>query len=97
MLISSIASLGMTTWMNDCLAELMNHPDVPNLYWALSQLPSRQAMFRRAMDGERSWMIPSVPHLSRARAGEELSADEWRAALEYVSKYLSARGRTKKV
>jgi hypothetical protein len=89
-LISAIVSLGITGWMNDCLADLMNHPDAPNLYWALSQLPSRQAMFRHAMDGERSWMIPSVPHLAKAMAGEELSAEQWRAALAYVGKVIYA-------
>jgi hypothetical protein len=80
----------MTTWMNDCLVQLMNRPESPNLYWALAEYPSRQPMFRRAMDGERSWMIPSVPHLARARAGEPLSADQWRAALEYVAKFVYA-------
>jgi hypothetical protein len=87
-LISAIVSLGMTAWMNDCLAQLMNHPDSPNLYWALSQLKSRQEVFHRAMDGERSWMIPTVPHLAKAMAGEELSAEQWRAALEYIGKFV---------
>jgi hypothetical protein len=83
-LISGLVSLGITSLMNDALTELMNRPDAPNLYWALAEHPSRRAIYRRAMQGERGWVIPSVPYLARVRKGEQLTADQWRAALDYV-------------
>jgi hypothetical protein len=35
------------------LGELLEHPDCPNLYWALSHLPDPLIPTRRAVDGER--------------------------------------------
>ena len=41
MLISGLVSINITSAMNDCLREIMIRPDTPNLYWALSEFPSR--------------------------------------------------------
>lgn len=83
-LISGLVSIAVTGEMNDALARLMNHPESPNLYWALRELPARQEIFRRAMEGERAWVATSVPAFMKLRSGEDLSADEWRDLLAYV-------------
>src|SRR5262249_48758224 len=74
-------SLAITSRMNDVLIELMNHPDSPNLYWALSEFPARRAILRRSWDNEAWWIFYCIPTLQKARAGEELTADQWRTVL----------------
>jgi hypothetical protein len=77
-LVSSLVSLRIMSQMNEALARLMSRPESPNLYWALSGIPARQATFRHAMDTERSFVALSMPSLLKLRNGGELSAPEWR-------------------
>jgi hypothetical protein len=84
-LISGLVSLRMTRMMNDCLIRLMQLPDAPNLYWALSELPSRLGILRNSFDGERlASATASIPYLARFEAGERLSAEQWRAVFRYL-------------
>jgi hypothetical protein len=83
-LVSSLVSLAMTTQMNDALAQLMSRSESPNLYWALSELPSQQEIYRHALDGERSYVVPSTPALMRLRQGEENTPQQWRELLDYI-------------
>jgi len=84
--ISGLVSLNITTMMNDALAELMSRSDSPNLYWALAGVPSRRTILHHCFDGERmSGALFSVPNLARAKAGEDLSAEQWRAICDYVA------------
>lgn len=83
-LLSGLVSLAVTRQMNDALAQLMSRPECPNLYWALAELPDRRSILRHALDGERAWAVPSIPHLTEARAGQQLTAAEWQGILEYV-------------
>lgn len=85
-IISGLVSLAVTGLINDNMAALMSRPDSPNLYWALSEVPPRKPIFRQALDGERAWLVTSVPGLMKLRQGEELSADEWRGLLDYAWK-----------
>ena len=85
-LISGLVSIAITTQMNDALASLMSHPQSPNLYWALAEFPARQSILRHAMDGERAWLTTSIRGLAKLRAGEELSADQWRQLFDEVWK-----------
>lgn len=84
-LISGLVSLRMTRFMNDCLIHLMQHRDAPNLYWALNEFPPRQTVLRNAFDGERlASATASIPDLARFKAGEQLSAGQWRAVFQYL-------------
>jgi hypothetical protein len=83
-LISLLVSLAITSQMNEALATLMDHPQAPNLYWALAGYPQRLPIYRHAMQGERSWIIPSVPNLVRVKNGEELTAQEWRELFDHA-------------
>jgi hypothetical protein len=84
-LVSALVSLKTTAMMNDCLAQLMNRPEAPNLYWALAEYPSRRAIFRRAFDGERQFIAASVPVMTMKVAGEKLTADDWRSVLKTIA------------
>jgi hypothetical protein len=73
--------------MNDALVQLMNRQDAPNVYWALCEYPDRHTtVLRRAMKGERQWWVTATPNYLglQARAGEKLSADQWRQLIDYV-------------
>jgi hypothetical protein len=83
-MVSSLVSLAIMKQMNSALAQLMNRPESPNLYWALCSIPSRQSIFCHSMDSERSFVEPSIPNFMRLRAGEQLSADEWRGLFDQV-------------
>ena len=76
--------------MNDGLWQIMNRPDAPNLYWALSNFPSRKTVFRRAMDGERMWWVAPPINLAKLKAGDEFSASQWRELFDYVDDTLQA-------
>lgn len=90
-LLSGLVSLGMSRMMNDALVRLMNRPDSPNLYWALSELPPRQEILRHAFDGERlSSATSTFPNLARVKAGEEISAAQWHEVLDYIGKLAAA-------
>ncbi|HEY7089455.1 MAG TPA: hypothetical protein VH518_15260 [Tepidisphaeraceae bacterium] len=80
-LVSSLVSIAITTRMNEALVELMNHADSPNLYWALSEFPARRPILRRSWDHEAWWIFYCIPTLQKVRAGQELSAEQWRTAL----------------
>jgi hypothetical protein len=89
-LVSGLVSVGITNLMNDGLWQIMNRPDAPNLYWALSNFPSRKTVFRRAMDGERIWWVAPPINLAKLKAGDEYSASQWRELLDYLAD--SAKG-----
>jgi hypothetical protein len=89
-LISGLVSLAITGSMNDALVQLMNRSDAPNLYWPLSELPARKEILRHAFDGERLASATStLPNLARYKAGDELTAAQWRETLDYVAKLAS--------
>lgn len=89
-LVSGLCALSVDSLMDDAVIHLMNHPNSPNLYWALSELPSRRTVFRRSLDGERQWALTSIPDLARVKAGEQLSgADEWRAIFANVERIIN--------
>ena len=92
LLISGLVSLRVSTMMNDTLAQLMNRPEAPNLYWALSESPSRLTVLRNSIDGERLTSSTfSIPNLATFKAGEELSAEQWRGALDYLVGLIAAQ------
>jgi hypothetical protein len=82
-IISGLVSLSMTSMMDDCLKELMNRPDAPNLYWALSGFPSRRSILSTSLNGESQDWVNGVPNLAQAWRGEDLSAQQWRSVFDY--------------
>ena len=91
-LISGLVSLAVARTMNDGLARAMARPESPNLYWALAELPDRRAVFRRSYDGERRFLLASVPHLAKWKLGQVLTSEEWQAAMAYIRKAVLTDG-----
>src|SRR4029079_9991412 len=91
-LVSGLCALSVNAMMDECVAHLMSRTDSPNLYWALSELPSRRTIFRRSLDGERQWALTSIPDLARVKAGEQLAgADQWRAIFANIKTVIQLR------
>jgi len=88
-LVTGLVSLSITSMMNDCLEVLMNRPGAPNLYWALSEFPSRRATLSVSIDGESQWWVNTIPNLARAWRGEDLSAEQWQAAFDYLGSIIT--------
>jgi hypothetical protein len=77
-MVTALVSDGSTRMMNEALAVLLSHPNSPNLYWAIRELPPRRPTMRRAWDCERSWIFFQSEALKRFDAGESLTAEDWR-------------------
>lgn len=84
-LVSGLVSLGITKLMDDGLQQLMNRPDAPNLYWALSRFPSRKPIFTREIDGDSIWWVALPVNLARLKDGQALSAGEWQSTFDYIA------------
>jgi hypothetical protein len=98
-IVSNMVAIG-TLGRNEALAALMNRPESPNLYWALSDLPARRPILRWAFDSGRLGSTTStVPLLARAKAGEALTNEQWRAVLEAVTELVppDAHGQPREV
>lgn len=87
-LISGLISNVVHGTMTNCVRELMNRPDAPNLYWALVQLPSREAVVRTDLKGERRWVTESLADLNKARLGQTLTAEQWRGIFAFMDDFL---------
>jgi hypothetical protein len=97
-LISGLVSLHITSQMNDAVAQLMNRQDAPNVYWALCEYPDRHTtVLRRAMKGERQWWVTATPNYLglQAKAGEKLSAEQWRQLIDYIWSVVDSNPDTK--
>lgn len=62
-LVSSLVGTTIHSLMNPRVLEWIQQPDAPNLYWALSSLPSPMIDFRRAAEAEMSSIYLSFPEL----------------------------------
>jgi hypothetical protein len=94
-LVSALVSLGMVDTTNGALADLMNRPDSPNLYWALANFPRRKSILR-IDDGRFGVTVGTIPELALVLAGEDLSADQWRHVLDQVRQLAESEWDNKK-
>jgi hypothetical protein len=83
-LVCGLISMSISLQMNECLEQLMNRPDAPNLYWALSEFPNRQSVLSASIDGESQWWVNAVPNLAQAWRGEDISAQQWHEVFNYL-------------
>ena len=76
-LISGLVGIAGETLMLSDLDELVSQPDAPNLYWALSALPTPLVPLRMAMELEQKigeHLVPELTDLERARTDIEWSS-----------------------
>jgi hypothetical protein len=67
------------------ISEYSQQPDAPNLYWALTALPSPIVNMSNALDVERQALVLSFPEL-RDVATARRSPEEWRDVFRRIAK-----------
>ncbi len=86
-LINGLVGIAICHVTNLQMRELIQQPDAPNLYWALSILPTPTIDFRDAVEAEASAFFMALPEL-RDPAGRGRSAEQWLATLADFSRGL---------
>lgn len=66
----------------DLLEEMLERPDCPNLYWALTYLPSPLVPIDKCAQGERIWVKPAFNGLDESAA---MSAEQLEPAIASLS------------
>jgi hypothetical protein len=99
-LVHGLVGKAIAEVMSEQLRELIQQPDAPNLYWALSSLPRPLIDFRPGLEGEFDSIFLSYPKLRDVET-KTMSADEARLLLEEstyewseMAKYLSIDAKT---
>jgi hypothetical protein len=85
--ITSLVGMACAGQFADCLLELEERPDAPNLYWALAVIPRPLVDLRKPSEFEQKMLelqFPDMTDLDRPR-----SAEDWDAALLRVRKELA--------
>jgi hypothetical protein len=67
-LIGSLVGIAIATYAISPLEELLERPGCPNLYWALTNLPSPLVSLRKGMEGERALVLADFHDLSDTEA-----------------------------
>jgi hypothetical protein len=83
-LINSLIGIACASWFADCLTDLMEQPQAPNLYWALAVIPRPLVDLRKANEYEQrilEWQFPDLANLDRLHL-----PGEWDRALVNVRK-----------
>jgi len=87
-MIQALVGVGMASRMFEEVERLVQRPDAPNLYWALTSLPRPLVDMRRALEMERAMIYAELPQLrtieTRAFSEGEL-ADIWKRMLSIGS------------
>ena len=63
LLISALVGVSICTVMSEQVEELIQAPGSPNLYWALTALPSPMVSLRKPLQGERMIVYSELPEL----------------------------------
>ena len=79
-LIHALVGTAIATMMADRVREMIQQPDCPNLYWALSTLPRPPIDFRPGFDAESHMLDLEIPDL-QGLDKKQLPPEEWRALL----------------
>ncbi len=91
MMVAQLVGVAIDSMMNECLLELVQRPDAPNLYWALSTLPDPPFVFANALEMEMDFLRLMIPELARAMdAPESLSEEDWKEFNRTPIKMVSA-------
>ncbi|MEN6405936.1 MAG: hypothetical protein ABFC77_05635 [Thermoguttaceae bacterium] len=75
-IISALVGVTIASMMNERVQELIQRPDSPNLYWALSTLPKPLVDFRPGFEAESNLLYLQFPELQNLDK-KKLSPDEW--------------------
>jgi hypothetical protein len=81
-LINSLVGIALAAQFTTAVADFIERPDAPNLYWALAALPHPLVDLRDNLDQEfrfLEWQIPELDDLDRER-----TAEQWDGVLRRV-------------
>jgi hypothetical protein len=82
LLITGLIGVACASQFADCVADFVEPPEAPNLYWALTAMPRPLIDFRKAMEFEQRFLemeFPDFTDLDRPRTPEQ-----WDALLKKV-------------
>ncbi len=82
-LIHGLVGMAISQSTFKALRDFMQHPQSPNLYWALTALPSPLIDMRRAADVESAMLYLSYPELRAIHSGDRTPRD-WQALIDRV-------------
>ena len=82
-LVSALVGVTIAGTMSNEVQQLIQQPDAPNLYWALSTLPRPLVDFRLGGEAESNLLYLQFPRL-RDLDKKNLSPEEWRKLLNEV-------------
>jgi hypothetical protein len=80
LLISGLVAVACANQFLDCVADFVERPEAPNLYWALTALPRPLIDFRLAMEFEQRFFEMEIPDL--ADVDRPRSPEQWDALLK---------------
>ena len=84
-LVTGLIAKSICDRMSECVLELIQQPDAPNLYWALTYLPEPFLDLRRLFEGEILCLHYAYPQLRTADYSIS-DPDYWRLQLEEMNK-----------
>jgi hypothetical protein len=80
-LVHSLVGCTIVSMMSEQVMELIQQPDAPNLYWALTDLPRPIIDFRSGTDAEYDCLLLNFPDLRNLET-KELAPDQWRVLFQ---------------
>ncbi len=83
-LICALVGMAMANQLADAVLDLVERPDAPNLYWALTVLPRPLIGTRKGEEFEQQMLVMQFPDL--ADVDRPRSAEQWDEALKRVRK-----------
>jgi hypothetical protein len=92
--VSHLVGVAICSQMLAQLEELLQAPDAPNLYWALTHLPHPLIDLRKPLEGESLWLatyLPQLPDLQaslKAKVIAPISAEQEKALISGLSNVL---------
>jgi hypothetical protein len=79
-LIHALVGTAAATMMTDRIQEMIQQPNSPNLYWALSTLPHPPVNFRPGLEAETSSLYLEIPELQGLNK-KQMPSQQWRELL----------------
>ena len=94
-LVQQLVAVNISARMLETVRDMMQHPDAPNLYWALADLPRPFHDIRGALEWERSSILLTFPGVGAGRSAADfanLSEEEFRRSVAKLSRMIESSG-----
>ena len=101
-IVASLVGIAIEGMMNECLFELVQQPDAPNLYWTLSVLPATSFSYAESFEVEMDFLRQMFPELVRAMDDpDSMTENDWkefsRVLIKAVASFPSSTDNTESV